>query len=206
MANLTKDLRRVRGALGWLTVLGSLAIGLYLASTYFKNEMRKEYQSGHARFRAISQRYLSVDEEERIIREEYPRFVALYEAGIIGAERRLDWLEGVRITRERLGLPHMNLRMESQRPAEPGFPVAAGGFELKSSTMQLTLGLVHEGDLLRFFDALESQTPGLFSVQRCALTRRQAEIVIDAVERNLDASCELSWYTLELSGGRRVAL
>jgi len=61
-------------------------------------------------------------------------------------------------------------------------------------------------DLLRFFDALESQTPGLFSVQRCALTRRQAEIVIDAVERNLDASCELSWYTLELSGGRRVAL
>ena len=187
-------------------MLGTLAVALYVASTYFKNEMRDEYRAEHARFRAISQRYLSVDEQERIIREEYPRFVALYDDGIVGAERRLDWLEGVRVTRDNLGLPHLNLRMESQQPAEPGFPVPSGGLELKSSRMQLTLGLVHEGDLLRFFDALESQTPGLFSVERCALTRRQPEIVIDGAERNLDASCELSWYTLELSGGRRVTL
>lgn len=206
MAELKNDLRLVRGALGWLVALGTLAVLMYAASSYFRSEMREAFAAEQSRFRAISQRYLSVDEEERIVREQFPTFRALYRDGVIGDERRLDWLEGVRVASERLDLPHLELRMESQRAGEPGFSVAPGQFELRASTMRLKLGLVHEGDLVGFLEAVDAGTPGHHSITRCSLRRLVPDFVANGASRNLDAECELTWFTLDLSGGRRVSL
>jgi hypothetical protein len=72
---------------------------------------------------------------------------------------------------------------------------------LHNSQMKLSFGLVHEGDLMRFFQTLAEQQTGVFILSGCALDRvgrsepapRQA---------NLSAQCDLSWLTVDPGKGK----
>ena len=206
MASVNDDLAFLRNALGWVVLSSMIALGLWLASSYFRSEMKQEFEAEQGRFRAISQRYLSVDTEERIIREIYPRFISLYENGVIGNERRLDWLESVRSSKEDAQLLELDLRMESQALINPEYAWPSGGFDLRGSRMFLDMGLLHEGDLLNFFSQVNRRSPGLFSIAACKLSRLTPAFDTKVVQNNLRAECELTWYTLGLRGGQELTL
>jgi hypothetical protein len=62
--------------------------------------------------------------------------------------------------------------------------------------MQLRFRLLHEGDLLRFFDALARQGAGVFTVDQCLLRRIDSRGVL-RYQPNVNAECELSWITVK---------
>ncbi|MGR9091433.1 MAG: hypothetical protein ACU85U_12710 [Gammaproteobacteria bacterium] len=196
----------LRGALGMLAMgllVGGMLVG---ASYYFREEMATEYHNHQLRFRDVSRKYLAVDDEERIIENAYPEFVRLFQGGILGHELRLSWIEALRRADEAIGLPALDYRINSQTVYEPPFPVNLGAFDIRVSEMHLTVGLLHEGDLIKLLNALDTTADGLYSVSRCEGNRVNDFDLQDRTRPKIKADCVLEWFTVELKGGRELSL
>lgn len=197
MAYTPADWSVLRGALGVFVICALLSAIMLGATHFFAEDMASEFRAHHGKFRDASRKYLSVDQDERAIAEHYPHFVDLYRRGVIGDEHRLSWVEALRGAAAELALPALSYDVEAQQPYEPDFTLATGAFDVRVSRMHLGLGLLHEGDLERLFDALARRAEGLYSVRACDLRRSAGEARPGA---RLAADCLLEWYTLELRG------
>jgi hypothetical protein len=189
-----------------LTLAVSLAVsGLILGgSFYFESKMELQFNANNALFQDISRRYLSVDEEEKLIKQFYPRFVELYEAGVIGREQRLNWLESLRAVGERKRLPGLNYEIKSQSVYAPQFPAVLGRYQLYSSEMSLSMQLLHEVDLLDVLEFLSGNAQGLYSVSECHFSRAGLDITMTAHASNITTRCDLSWFTIKLADGTEI--
>lgn len=206
MASSRVEWSVLRGTLVVFVLCLVVAAAMVTASHYFRERMEREYQLHHAEFREASRKYLAVDDEERIIGEYLPAFRELYESGRLGRERRLSWLETLRRAGETAELPQLTWKLEAQRAATPDFSLPLDGYRLNVSPMSLTLGLHHEGELLRLFEALDDAALGQYSVRRCALRRTGEGLELGAHDANLNAECLLEWWTLTPAGGVELAL
>ncbi|MEM7540805.1 MAG: hypothetical protein AAF384_04370 [Pseudomonadota bacterium] len=205
MANKV-DWKILRGSL--VVFIGCLVIagGLVGGSFYFKSKMDREYRVHHSNFRAASQQYLAVDEEERIIEEYYPEFVRLYNGGFLGPERRLDWLESLRNAGKSLGLPELTYKMSPQKVEEPEFDLNLGTYDLNVSTMSLSMGLLHEGDFSRLLAAIDREAPGVYSVAECQFQLTRDDGALNPTTPNIAAACIFDWWTIDLRGEARLQL
>lgn len=192
----------IRSALiGLIASIGAGA-GLVVGSVYFEERMQQEYNRNNAQFQGISQRYLAMDEEKRLIDEYSPEFRRLFERGIIGEERRLDWIEVLRDAGNSLKLPALSYTIESQKPYVPSYPINLSSYSLLHSTMRLNLTLLHEGDLFALLETLNHRAPGSFTVTACRLNNNVAEDTgSDASRGNVNAECTLDWFTMRPAGG-----
>jgi hypothetical protein len=193
--------------IGALLTLGvSLAVGGLIvgASFYFESKMEREFNANNALFQDISRRYLSVDEEEKLIKKFYPRFVELYEEGVIGREQRLNWLEVLRAAGEYKRLPGLNYEIKSQSVYVPQFPAVLGRYQLYSSDMLLNMQLLHEVDLLDVLDFMDKNAQGLYSVSECRFSRAGQDITMTAHASNITTRCDLSWFTIKLADGTEI--
>ena len=192
----------VRNVIIGLTCSVIFGISLIFGSIYFKGKMQQEFNRNNAQFQNISRRYLAVDEEERLIQQYFPDFRRLYQLGIIGEERRLDWIEVLREAGRGLKLHGLSYTIESQKAFAPGFPVNLSSYRLFRSTMRLNMQLLHEGDLFTLLKILDEKAPGRFSVSSCRLNSNLADVIQeDANRNNINAECSLEWYTLRLASG-----
>ena len=188
-------------ALGVCLVLGGLMVGV---SFYFEKQMELEFNRNNALFQDISRRYLSVDEEEKLIKQFYPRFVELYNAGVIGREQRLNWIESLRAVGERKRLPGLNYEIKSQSVYAPQFPAVLGRYQLYSSDMSLNMQLLHEGDLLDVLEFMDRNAQGVYSVAECRFSRAGQEITLSPRIGNLVTRCDLNWFTIKLADGTEI--
>jgi hypothetical protein len=125
------------------------------------------------------------------------RYRQLERTGFVGEEQRINWLDGLRLANQQADLFGVDYQIGTQK----AYPFAAefnpGQIELNQSLMQLRFRLLHEGDLLRFFDALARQNAGIFTVDQCLLRRIDTRGVI-RYQPNVNAECELSWITAKV--------
>ncbi len=196
----------LRGTVVVFVVLLAVSAAMVSASYYFRQNMEREYQVHHGEFREASRKYLAVDDEERIIDQFFPEFRRLYDAGLLGRERRLSWLETLRRAGDANGLKQVAYKLDAQRPATPDFDIALGDYRLYVSTMSLNLALLHEGDLLRMLQALDRDALGQYALKRCALKRNGEQLDLSGQGANLNADCTLDWWTIDLAGERGLSL
>ncbi len=196
----------LRNAIILLVLALAISGALIAGSLYYEEQMYARYQKEDARFKAISRKYLAVDQEAKLIKDDYPRFVELYHQGIIGPEHRLNWLETLRAARDRLEIPDLRYQIDSREQYSPDYDVVSGPFELYSTRMKLTLDMLHEGDLFSLLQVLDERAEGLYTVSRCRLKRLHRHIELKADSKNLTAQCELSWETIDLPGEEGIKL
>lgn len=206
MSEKKLDIGVLRGALGVFVICFAIAGLMLAASFYFRDQMSGEYQTHQTRFRDVSRKYLSVDEEESIIADYLPAFRTLYANGILGQEHRLSWLESLKIAGEQVKPPKLGYDLRAQDDPELDFPLNTGSFDIHASDMELSMGLLHENDLFGVLDALETNADGLFSVSYCELSRATLSRRSDALAERIEAICSLRWYTLDLKGERELSL
>ncbi len=173
-----------------------LSAGLLAWSYHFAGQMQDFYERQHREFLSASRRYIAVDDEEQLIRAYTPRFQTLERRGVIGAERRLDWAESLRSVGLDLKLPSLRYDIQPQQSYRPAYPVTRGAFQVYATKMRLSLGLLHEADLLRLLRELNEKAVGQFTVERCTLRRTGPNLSYDIAKPNLSAECELLWMTL----------
>ena len=206
MSQKKLDIGVLRGALGVFVICLTIAGVLLAASFYFRQQMSSEYLANQTRFRDVSRKYLSVDEEERIISDYLPQFRALYKQGILGKERRLSWLETLKEAGEEIKPPKLGYEIRAQTDYEPDFAINTGGFDINATDMDLSLGLLHEGDLFDILRTLEDRASGLFSVSQCDLARSTIIEQRATLNGRIEASCQLRWFTVDLKGERELTL
>jgi hypothetical protein len=76
-----------------------------------------------------------------------------------------------------------------------------GNFELKLSGLTLQLDLLHEIQLIKFFDALRSNIRGWFIIDHCTLERAGATTPGEvSTAPQLKAECGGGWITMKKKG------
>ncbi|MDP2828512.1 MAG: hypothetical protein Q8O37_07885 [Sulfuricellaceae bacterium] len=148
---------------------------------------------------ARDQLYKSGEEKNRILRFSQS-YLDLQQAGFVGEEERINWVDALRATSLQLKLFGANYQIEARQAYKPQGLPDTGNFHLYRSVMKLDLGLLHEEDLMRFLGALANQKVGLFSLQTCSLQNsRSGGAVQTKGQPNLKADCTIDWITLSES-------
>lgn len=119
---------------------------------------------------------------------------ALLAAGVIGPERRLDWIQRIAQLKEQRLLVGLHYELAPQHALPGALKTMAGGHEFMASTMTLQMSLLHEEDLLGFLDELAVTAPALLRVRHCNVERIVAADAADAAQ--LRADCRIDWITL----------
>lgn len=200
------DWKILRGSMVVLVL--SLAVGgsLIYGAWYFQKQMLQDFNRANAQFRSISNRYLQVDEEEKLIRAYLPAFVSLYNNGVIGPEQRLNWIEVLRAAGDQIRVPSLSYQIESRQVFTPAFSLNMGKFRLYSSKMQLNMQLLHEGDLFSILSLLNEKARGSYSLSSCSIIQSVVTITDNPDAGNITARCELQWYTISLADGSAIEI
>ncbi len=188
-------------------MISILVSGTLISATwYYKDKMLLEHNRQKSRFQNISNQYLDIDQEEKLIRQYYPEFIKLHDKGIIGPERRLSWIETLRRAGDYIKLPALRYGIESQSRFVPDYSINTGSFQIYSSSMKLNIDLLHEGDLKKLLDTLSAEAPGTYNISTCMI-RRSGEISIEnATKVNISAECELRWLNIKKPNGSDINL
>jgi hypothetical protein len=135
-------------------------------------------------------------DEQAEISAKIGRFGELAAAGIVGEERRLEWVERIREIRSVRRLYDLQYEIAPQRPLDANAaPGNSGSFEFMSSTMRLQLDLLHEQDLIHFLDDLEHSVSAFVRPERCSVERSGAAGPAGSIAL-LKAECTLDWITI----------
>lgn len=155
-------------------------------------------------------RLAHAESEKEEIRLYQPQFVELRRRGLVGPERRLDWVEAIRQIQEQRRLLPLSYEIEVQQPYRLETALPTGDYALLGSRMVLQMDLLHELDLLNFLADL--RVAGMFAVQECSIRRAAGAAASPApppMAPNLNAECTLNWLTLtppSASGARGATL
>lgn len=184
------------------TILLLLATALLSAAGIFwshkqDTEALAELQLQKAALNAAHARQQQDQTEARLIAQHLDAYHALIAQGFIGEENRLAWIEAVQLANQDARLYGLTYTL-SPRTAAPAS--LAGGLPLNQTRMVVKMPLLVETDLPRFLDALRLRAPGLFRANNCRLSRI-ADTPPQPVNRpELDAECELIWFTVAPDG------
>jgi len=185
-------------------LVAALTLGLAIWMHGDHEQLVLELNANHA---AVNEDYAALLNQRRIVDRYHRRYQQFNELGFIGRESRLDWVETLRITSESLELPRLSYSIEPQLGVIAPVSSILGGenIQIRVSRMQLEMGLVHEIDLLRFFDTLQQQAPGLIKVDQCELAFL-GDANVSAGEHNLSATCTVQVFSVITSdvGGEAV--
>ncbi len=116
---------------------------------------------------------------------------------IIGDEQRLDWMEGLEKIRQMNLVADFRYNIAPQKIYAPKPPVDSGNFDIRYSEMKLQFDLLHEAQLLNFFDALRSDIKGWYQLEGCTLQRTGTDSGNVQTAAPLKAECSGGWITLK---------
>ncbi|MBX9904401.1 MAG: hypothetical protein K2Y31_08605 [Burkholderiales bacterium] len=199
-----EELKALRGPLILLVAVLIAAAG----SIYYTHQLGQQERSNLAKqqslLRDAQARMRRSGDEEVIITQYVDKYRQLQQSGFIGNEQRIEWLNALRLANERTDLFGVNYGIDAQQPYAYAAEVNPGQFALRQSVMKLEFQLLHELDLLRFFDALRAQNSGLFQLDQCMMRRTEITAAI-RYQPNIAAKCQLTWITATpdvVSGGK----
>lgn len=198
MALAKADWKVLRGSIVMMSVSVIISGGLIYGGQQLASDADQQYRRDYARYQSARARYLTLDDQQRMIEQYYPRYKALEDAGIIGTERRLSWIETLRNMARGLKVPQMRYEISTQEEFEPTFTLPQGTFKVFATDMRLSAGLLHEGDLPAMLAALDEAADGMFSVAGCALEVRADAFPPQPNPRNpnVNAECRLQWFVV----------
>ncbi|MBY0269799.1 MAG: hypothetical protein K2X06_08035 [Burkholderiales bacterium] len=189
-----EQLKALRGPLILLVAVLIAAAG----AIYYTNLLRQQAQATlvqqQAQLREAQSRMQRSGDEKSIIVQYVAKYNQLQQSGFIGEEQRINWLDALRAANERTDLFGVNYGIEAQQAYPYAAELNPGPIALRQSVMKLEFRLLHELDLLRFFEALRQQNTGLFHLDQCTLRRTEATGAV-RYQPNITASCQLAWIT-----------
>lgn len=190
-----EDLKALRIPLLVLAVT-ALVVG---GTVYYTTQLLQQAQVALARqtgqLREAQTRMQRSGDEKVIIVKYVDRYRQLQDAGFIGDEQRINWLDALRKANERTDLFGVNYEIGIQQDYPYGADLDRGRMTLRQSVMRVEFRLLHELDLLRFFDALRKQGIGIFHVDRCTMRRTDLTSTAVRYQPNITANCQLAWIT-----------
>lgn len=176
-------------------VLVAVGIAAVLGARHLLDKARTEQQAAARERESAQSKLARATDEEREIRERLVDYQRLLDRGLIGEERRLDWVDRIGEIRTARKLIELKYSIEPQRPADyPGI-AGPGDVEVLASPMKLEMALLHEEDLFRFISDLKSALSSHVFVRSCSISRSERVGEAITVPR-LRAECTIDLVTI----------
>tara|TARA_R100001143_G_C3343415_1_gene125470 strand:+ start:70 stop:714 length:645 start_codon:yes stop_codon:yes gene_type:complete len=204
-----KDLFTKQDILGlkWKILLAVLCLmlagGIYYYADIMNTQMARNLQVARGNLQLARTNIDQIEDEEATIIEYIGRYQELETDGVVNPEDRLQLIERITEIREDNDLFPISVNIGEQLSMEllydqseqdPGGPV-----NINSTTLELSLPLLHENDLTRLLDGLLN-TPGLYMPQECIISLSNPNatnfIVLAQHQR---ANCVVSWFTFNVN-------
>lgn len=195
MSNSKTIITELRPSLQRTGLIVGVVLTLMIAAGLYNGHMLETKQIADQSLQNTVQNYRAILQAEEILRTETTRFETLRAQGFVGQEPRLRWVEDVRTSAKQAGLDGIHYELEPRGAYTSS--IATGNLQLFSSLMRLRLGLLHEGDLLKFIQLLEARHSGVFELSACTLQRNHSDTEIHLQDSNIMAMCEIRWYSLD---------
>jgi len=194
------DWRFLRGALIFLLLAVIMAAALAYFGLFYEEQRAAEYRQQETRLSQTHRKYEQLVRDLDLMEQYTNLFNEYKSSGLVGDERRLSWIESLEAVNSRLRLPKLSYNLMPQEDfRRPGFK-ALRFVSVKSSPMQVTMELLHEGDLFSLMDGLEQEISNLFTVDSCRLRLKgQVGKLFDTRKPNLTGECVIRWITIDVS-------
>lgn len=179
-----------------VSVLASVIV-LYSSGEYAK-KAQNDKLSAQNMLNDARNRLTTAYQDENNITIYANEYGALLENKIIGDDQRLDWMEGLeKIRQQNLVLNfHYNIAPQKKYGLQPS--IESGNFDINYSEMKLQFDLLHEAQLLRFFEALRANIKGWYQLNGCTLQRNAVTPGSgENGEPQIKAECSGGWITLK---------
>jgi hypothetical protein len=117
---------------------------------------------------------------------------------IIGDDHRLDWIDELEKLRKQNLVIDFRYNIAPQKIYASKPAIDSGNYDVHYSETKLQFDLLHEGQLLNFFDALRSQNKGWYQLEGCTMQRVGTdEESATAAGAHIKAECSGGWITLK---------
>lgn len=196
----TRDLVKLRWHLLLSIALLAAAIALGFWSQHRMHQAKQERDIAEKRLQQIDRQLLQVRIEEQEIKERTATFQNLVNSGIMGEERRLEWIELLRDLQRQLKLPGMNYEFGPQLALDTNNDSA---YAYQSSHFRVQLRLLHEEDLLRFLAQLQKGAKAMVLNRACRVSRSPGSGEANPSLPLLLADCDMEWVTLRANSEAR---
>ena len=187
----------MRPALLVLMVISVISVILLTASFSYLSEMEETYSAETGVRNEWREKYNTAKEDKRLIEQYLAAYTQMEQDGIARDEQRLDWVDTLRARVKEMKLPNVRYQIKPQEPFTAAYLETSPNLAVNVSRAKLEMELLHEVDLLSLINDLEMKVPGIFHVDRCELRRHGAEFSYRLESPNLQATCELLWFTIQ---------
>jgi hypothetical protein len=178
-----------------ICVVVLLSAAFVYGNGQYAARMQQDWRDTQARLNDARRQLASTREDQANMSTYAENYVTLVDAGVIGDGQRLDWMEGLERLRQQHLVDSFRYHIGPQKPYVQTPPIDSGNFDILYSEMKLEFELLHEGQLLNFFSALNEQVRGHYQLEGCTLKRRSPGE--DGAAGGLDAECRGGWITLK---------
>jgi hypothetical protein len=192
------DWRYLQRPLIFLVLSIIIAAALGMVGFQYETAQVEKYQKAVSTLRTTHKLYTNIVKDIDLLDQYRKIYSGHKSSGLIGEERRLSWIESLVTTNEVLKLPLLTYNLLPQEKfTRPGLKVKSG-VKLNSSPMELSMGLLHEEDLLAVLEGLRLSIKNLFTVESCSLTRSGGiDSTLNTKSANLTSNCTIRWVTID---------
>lgn len=191
-----KDWRNLRTPLIILSAVMLIMGALISFAYYYSQQQQKALENQKNQLNNARQRYQSSGSEKDIITEYLPKYRKLIDKGFVGEERRIEWVDELRMQHKQHKLYGIQYNISQQEEYKPTFALNLGAFALHRSIMRLELDMLHEGDILKLLESMANNDTPPFMLRSCELLRLNHSNTFNQLIPNLHAKCELDWLTI----------
>lgn len=188
---------------GLLALLLALGIGggAAVLSQNYLDHARQAHQHAEHQLTYARHRLITASDDQRNMAAYALEYSMLLQRDAIGNEQRLDWIDGLERLRQRDLVLGFTYTIDPQQPYKPPIPLDEGNYELNRSDMTIDFKLLHEGQLVNFFNALRTNVKGWYMLDGCIIERIPHNQAVDdepGLTPQLKAECKGGWLTLKL--------
>ena len=190
------DLKRLGLPVAVCVALALAGVACYFAADAYLQETKKLAAATSAQRAEVQSKLASANEEEREIKANLQQYQALAARGIVGEEKRLDWIDTITAIKNERRLFNIGYSIEAQKELDyPGF-TPGGGVKFVYSRVKIEMQLLHEEDLLNFIDDLTRRGKSYLSVRSCEVQRSDRGSGGTTLAPRLQATCVFDLITI----------
>lgn len=194
------DTRYLRASALMLALCLALGASAAAFSHYRWQEAEKKHRLTQVRDQEMHQKLAQARQEEAELKEKISRYLTLKQQGIIGAERRLDWVEQFSLIRRERKLPDMQYELSAQHPVDKDLLRSGsnvGGHQFLTSTLKFRTALLHEGDMISLMKDIRTRISAFPIARSCQIERRNADDQASGLNYGLKTECEIELVTIK---------
>jgi hypothetical protein len=195
---VTLDLRDW-AALRWPAIFFGVSVIVAGAMVWYAGQKTSvalralELQNGN--LNQAQQAYLTVAGEREAIAKYLLLYRQLVQQGLVGEERRTEWIEELRDITHQHNLLGVNYQISPQQAVKTPTGTNTNIILAHRSVMRLELALLHEVDFLTMLNALRDSRHAVFRMRSCEI-KPIAGVEKSHLIPQLTANCEIDWLTI----------